>query len=99
MALHVGHAKQIILARGKKMSRTAIDRALFASYFRMDIAMSVIMGNPVFLDESWWINDPLTRHPLPQKTSTITCADAALSKLTAIIAKLTLLKQSAAARR
>jgi hypothetical protein len=99
MALHVGHAKQVIWKRGKKASRTPLGRALFASYFRMDIAMSVIMGNPVFLDEKWWTNDPLTTYALTSDTPILTCADAALSKLTVIVAKMTLLKNSATTRR
>jgi hypothetical protein len=65
----------------------------------MDIAMSVIMGNPVFLDESWWMNDPLTEYSITPETPILTAVDVALSKLTVIVAKLTLLKQSAATRR
>jgi hypothetical protein len=99
MAFHVGGAKQIIMKRGKKASRTPLGPALFASYFRMDIAMSVIMGNPVFLDENWWTNDPLTKYPLTPETPILTAVDISLSQLTVIIAKVTLLKQSAATRR
>lgn len=99
MAFHVGGAKQVIIKRGKEASRTPLGRALFASYFRMDITMSVIMGNPVFLDESWWMNDPLTKSPITPETPILTAVDIALSKLTVIIAKITLLKQSAATRR
>jgi hypothetical protein len=57
------------------------------------------MGNPVFLDESWWTNDPLTKFPLSTHTPIVILADAALSQLTVIIAKLTVLRQSAASRR
>jgi hypothetical protein len=99
MAAHVGRAKQIIQHRGYEASQTALGRALFASYFRMDIAMSVMMGNPVFLDESWWTNDPLNRMTLTEETPVLIAADAALVTLTVIIAKLTHLKQSATARR
>jgi hypothetical protein len=99
MAFHVGLARDIIRSRGKEASRTPLGRALFAAFFRLDIAMSVMMGNPVFLDESWWRNDPLTEHPLTSQTPIVILADAALSRLTVIIAKLTLLRQSAALRR
>lgn len=95
MAEMVGRAKQIILHRGKEASQTALGRALFASYFRIDIAMSVTMGNPVFLDETWWTNDPLNHITLTYETPIVVLADAALSRLTVIIAKLTHLKQSA----
>lgn len=99
MALHVGRAKHIILQRGKEASQTALGRALFAMFFRMDLSMSVTMGNPVFLDESWWTNDPLINMPYTLETSTEVVADVVLSELSVIIAKLTLLKRSAATRR
>ena len=99
MALHVGRAKHIILQRGKEASQTALGRALFATFFRMDLSMSVTVGNPVFLDESWWTNDPLINFPYTLETETAVVADVVLSKLTVIIAKLTLLKRSAATRR
>ena len=96
MALHVGRAKQIIVDRGKEASRNPLARALFASYFRMDVAMSVIMGNPVFLDESWWKNDPMNNYVITHNTPVVVATDAALCNVTVIIAKLTLLKQWAA---
>jgi hypothetical protein len=99
MAFHVGRAKQIIVDRGKEASRKPLARALFASYFRMDVAMSVIMGNPVFLDESWWKNDPMHDHVITPNTPVVVAIDSALCKVTVIIAKLTLLKQWAAGLR
>jgi len=95
MAAMVGRAREIIKERNLEASQTPIGRALFASYFRLDIAMSVTMGNPVFLDEMWWTNDPLNQIRLTQDTPIVLLADAALSRLTVIIAKLTHLKQSA----
>jgi len=96
MAFHVGRAKQIIVQRGKEISRSPLSRALFASYFRMDVAMSVIMGNPVFLDESWWKNDPMNNYKITHNTPVVVAIDAALCQVTVIIAKITLLKQWAA---
>ena len=95
MAAMVGRAREIIKERKLGASQTPIGRGLFASYFRLDIAMSVTMGNPVFLDEMWWTNDPLNQIRLTPETPIVLLADAALSRLTVIIAKLTHLKQSA----
>ena len=90
-----GSCTRIIKERKLGASQTPIGRALFASYFRLDIAMSVTMGNPVFLDERWWRNDPLNQIRLTPQTPIILLADAALSHLTVSLAKLTHLKQSA----
>ena len=60
---------------------------------------SVVTGNPVFFDESWWKNDPLYQVTIPPEAPILLAADSAMTTLSVIIAKLTLLKRSAAKRR
>jgi hypothetical protein len=99
MGLHMLGSKKIIMQRGMTGSQTPIGRALFAFFIRTDMQTSVVTGNPVFLDETWWKNDPLYHLPIPADAPILLAADAALTKLTVIIAKLTLLKRSAVLRR
>ena len=92
-------SKEMIVKRGKEASRTPLGRALFAFYLRSDCGSSVVTGNPVFLDETWWKNDPLYDMIIPQDAPILLAADAAMVKLCVIIGKLTALKSSAQARR
>ena len=99
MGTHMLGAKNIIGFRGKEACQTPIGRALFAFFIRSDMTSSVVTGNPVFLDESWWKNDPLYHLQIPPEAPILLAADAAMTTLSVIIAKLTLLKRSAAKRR
>jgi hypothetical protein len=92
-------SKKIIMQRGMAQSQTPIGRALFSFFIRTDMQTSVVTGNPVFLDETWWKNDPLYHIPIPADAPILLAADAALTKLSVIIAKLTHLKRSVAMRR
>ena len=87
------------MQRGKSVAQTPIGRALFAFFIRTDMQSSVVTGNPMFLDESWWTNDPLYNVPISSDSPLLLAADAALTKLCVIVAKITLLKRSAAIRR
>jgi hypothetical protein len=99
MGLHMLGAKKIIVQRGMAASQTPIGRALFSFFLRSDMQTSVVTGNPVFLDETWWKNDPLYHIAVPPDAPILLAADAAMVKLSVIVAKLTLLKRSAAMRR
>src|SRR5271154_4911305 len=99
MGLHMLGSKKIITERGIAASQTPIGRALFAFYFRTDMMSSVVTGNPVFLDEEWWKADPLYHITIPVDAPIMLAADAAMTKLSVIIAELTYLKRSSALRR
>jgi hypothetical protein len=99
MGLHMLGSKKIIIQRGMAACQTPLGRALFAFYLRSDCGSSVVTGNPVFLDEAWWKVDPLYHFLIPPGAPILLAADAALTKLCVIIAKLTVLKSSAQNRR
>lgn len=99
MGTHMLGAKNIIYSRGMEACQTPLGRALFAFFIRSDMTSSVVTGNPVFLDETWWKNDPLYHVAVPPEAPILLAADAAMTTLSVIIAKLTLLKRSAAKRR
>lgn len=99
MGLHMLRAKTIIIQRGREASQTPIGRALFAFFIRADMQLAVMNGNPISLDETWWENDPLYHVSITPDAPILLAADVALTKLSVIIAKLTLLKHSAEARR
>src|SRR5271155_2194974 len=99
MGTHMLGAKNIIGFRGKAACQTPIGRALFAFFIRSDMTSSVVTGNLVFFDESWWQNDPLYHVQIPPEAPILLAADAAMTTLSVIIAKLTLLQHSAAKRR
>jgi hypothetical protein len=99
MGTHMLGCRTIITQRGKEVSQTPIGRALFSFFLRTDIQTSVVTGNPVFLDEAWWKTDPLYDMIIPVDAPILLTADAGFTKLSVIIAKLTLLKASAADRR
>src|SRR5579871_6015034 len=99
MGLHMLGSKQIVLKRGLQACQTPIGRALFAFFLRTDMQSSVVTGNPMFLDETWWKNDPLYHIRIPPDAPILLAADAGLVKLSVIVAKLTFLKRSAAVRR
>jgi hypothetical protein len=89
----------IIIHRGKEASRTPLGRALFAFFLRTDCGSAAVTGNPVYLNEGWWKNDPLYDTVIPLDAPILLAADIAMTKLSVIIAKLTLLKTSARKRR
>jgi len=95
MGLHMLGSKKIILQRGKEAVQTPIGRGLFSFFLRTDMQSSVVTGNPMFLDETWWKNDPLYHMAIPQEAPILLASDAALVKLTALVAKITLLKSYA----
>ena len=95
MGLHMMAAMNAIVARGREASQTPIGRALFSFWLRSDCGSSVTTGNPAFLDEQWWQVDPLCHITIRHNAPLLLAADAAFSKLTCIIAKLTVLKRYA----
>jgi len=99
MGLHMLGSKKIIIQRGKEASQTPIGRALFSFFLRTDMQSSVVTGNPMFLDESWWKNDPLYHMAIPQEAPILLAADAALVKLCVIVAKITILKRYSTMKR
>ena len=99
MGLHMLGSMKIIIQRGMAACQTPLGRALFAFYLRSDCGSSVVTGNPVFLDETWWKVDPLYHFLIPHDAPILLAADAATAKLCVIIAKLTVLKSSAQSRR
>src|SRR5947207_11620280 len=99
MGLHMLGSKKIIIQRGMAACQTPLGRALFAFYLRSDCGSSVVTGNPVFLDETWWKVDPLYHIIIPPEAPILLASDAALTKLCVIVAKLTVLKSSAQNRR
>jgi hypothetical protein len=99
MGLHMLGSKQIIMDRGKEACQTPIGRALYSFFIRTDIQTCVVTGNPAFLDEGWWKNDPLYHITIPPDAPILLAADAAFTKLSVIMAKLTLLKRFSIERR
>ena len=95
MGLHMMAATKAIITRGREASQTPIGRALFSFWLRTDCGSSVTTGNPAFLDEEWWQVDPLCHITIGDDAPLLLAADAAFSKLTCIIAKLTVLKRYA----
>jgi Fungal specific transcription factor domain len=99
MGVFMNGSKELIKLRGKEGCQTPIGRALFSFFIRSDMQSSVVTGNPMFLDEQWWKCDPLYDPQIPQEAPILLAADSALTKLCVIVAKITLVKRSAALRR